>query len=268
MLIIKFGYCFVGLSTYSEDHTHMNEKPEWEKPKLLDRVLEASREIKPEGLSEYKTHDAPLLSLYWRCVSVYGAILLLLDQRYGEEALSLARSLFTDSMRLLQIAEAGDARSSLSLGWLNNSYEEMKGLFHKARQLGLDPDPSDALNYIAEQQLKLQNYMRRNNVSKLDKFRSPEDAAKRYHRQEDYWWYFLAHEMVHGSDAAFVFRREKIRANTFELFNQSPNPEFLIKVGVFAGKSMLDAMYSVSSVFQWDLPPDYDNLKLKIESMS
>jgi hypothetical protein len=113
---------------------------------------------------------------------MYGAVILLLGQRYGEEALSLARSLFKDSMRLLQIAEAGDARAGLSLGWMNHSYEEMKGLFHKARQLGFDPDPSGALDHLTEQQSKLKDYMRRNNVSRLDKFRSTEDAAKRYGR--------------------------------------------------------------------------------------
>jgi hypothetical protein len=178
------------------------------------------------------------------------------------------RLLQSGKMSQVQIAEAGDARACLSLGWMNNSYEEMKGLFHKARQMGLDPDPSDVLDYIAEQQSKLQNDMRRNNVSKLKKFRSAEDAAKRYSCQEDYWLYFLSHEMVHRSNASLLFRREKIGPDTFAQYYQSPNTNFLIKVGVFAGKSMLDAMKAVSSVFQWNLPQDYDNLRLKIESMS
>jgi hypothetical protein len=80
--------------------------------------------------------------------------------------------------------------------------------------------------------------------------------------------YYLAHEMVHGSDASFTFRREKIGADTFALHSQSSNPEILLEVGVFAGKSMLDAMNAVSTVFQWDLPLDYEYLKMKIESIS
>ena len=246
----------------------LSNKAEFDKREAFHRILQAAQQIRPQGVSEYKTHDAPTLSLYWRCVSTLGAILVLLDERYGEEALSLSRSLFNDSMQLLQIAEAGDARAGLTLGWMNRSYEEIKGLFKKARELGVDPDPSEALKYFANQQSGIQTYMRKHDVEKLRKFRSPEDAAIRYGRRVDYWTYLLAHEMVHGSDASFAFRREQIEDDVFGLCGQSRDPKFLTAVGAFAGKSVLDSMRAVSDVFDWALPSDYEELRSDIDKIA
>lgn len=240
---------------------------EFEGRETIHKIQKIAQGITPSGFIEYKKIDFPTINLYWRCFSNFCAILVLLDENYAEEAFSLSRSLFTDSMRLMQISELGDNRASLTLGWINDSFKQMKGLFYKAKELGIDPDPSEAIEHINAQQTKLQAYMKRIGVEKLQKFRPEVDAAIRYGRKEDYWFFYLSHEMVHGTDTSFIFRREKIANDTFGLYAQSRDLEFLIRVSTFAGKSMLDAIESVVNILSWDLTEDIDKLRSKLNDI-
>ncbi len=119
------------------------------------RLVIIAKDIRPEGVREYKRYDEVTLKLFWRSLNLYTAILLLLDHWHVDEALSISRSLFSDSMRLLQISELGSERASLSLEWLNRSYNENLGLLHKAKELGIVDDITDAEEQIKKRQASL-----------------------------------------------------------------------------------------------------------------
>ena len=172
---------------------------------LLAQARDTVRKISPRGVLESKTADAFVLFLYWRSIRLFDGIVALLEKDLPEEALILGRSLFVDALRLAEIEAAGAKRAALVLGWANTSIEEKKGLIKDASKLGLEPDPSPILRQLDEEQRKLHAYGRRHGVGKPGKFLSERAAAIKYGRTHDFWTYALAHELVHGSDASFIF---------------------------------------------------------------
>ena len=234
----------------------------------MNRVIEIAKNIRPSALTEFKTYDIATLQIFWRCYSLCRAIILLLREKFAEEALALSRALFTDSLNLSELAEVGDRRAELALGWMNRSYEEMKGLVRNAHRLGIENNPTETLNGISRQQSDLQAYASRIGVKRLRKFRPELDAAKRYDRQDDYLTYLISHEMVHGSDIAFLFRRRKLANGSLALFAQTSDAEALDAVAAFAALSLLAAISSVASIYSWPLPTDFESLRQKIKELS
>jgi hypothetical protein len=51
--------------------------------------------------------DAIAVGMYWRCMSLFRSIILLLNNNQPEEALMLWRSLFTESLRMRELKAAG-----------------------------------------------------------------------------------------------------------------------------------------------------------------
>lgn len=78
----------------------------------------------PREVIELSPPDLHALGMYWRCVSLFRSLLILLDNHFPEEALFLARTLFEESLQLMQLNDAGTERERMLVGlrakWLQS----------------------------------------------------------------------------------------------------------------------------------------------------
>jgi hypothetical protein len=84
------------------------ESNTWQKvQELLNQIEERMlATLPPEGVS-LTPADLIAAGMYWRCMSLFHSIILLLNNNQPEEALMLSRSLFTDSLRMRGLEAAG-----------------------------------------------------------------------------------------------------------------------------------------------------------------
>lgn len=103
---------------------------------LLSEVSDLLDQARPADVIEVPPPDAYVLAIYWRLRSLFAGVRLLVEHHLPEEALILARSLFTGSLWLMKLAKAGDDRRRIILGWRNEAIEREKGLMQEAAKLG------------------------------------------------------------------------------------------------------------------------------------
>jgi Family of unknown function (DUF5677) len=124
--------------------------------------------------------DAIALSMYWRCMSLFRSIILLLSNNQPEEALMLWRSLFTDSLRMRELAAAEKKdRIAIELGHYAYSLERTKQRFQQATRLGVTDDVSRELAHIENQKRGVENYRKRFGIEKLKRFSSEENLINK-----------------------------------------------------------------------------------------
>src|SRR5436190_14065033 len=106
----------------------MPADPPWQLvERECERLLAALRASATSEPQEIPTHHVYVLGMYWRCVRLFDATLLLLKAELPEEAAIVARSLFEESLRLQQLAADEADRDALILGWANGSIGERLG---------------------------------------------------------------------------------------------------------------------------------------------
>lgn len=232
---------------------------------LLERIKEKVLSSSPSKEITVATADGLTLGMYWRCVSLFRSVLILLDNDQPEEALILARSLFAESLRLMELEDAGTEREAILLGYYTRSLERSKALFgQKAERLGLTDDISDVLAHVEKQRRDLDNYRKRKGIGKLEQFSSEENAATKLNRKEDLWTFLLSHGMVHGEDAAQLFRRRKVGSDLMAFHSRTSAPDLLAEVGAFAARSVSYALYAAARIFSWEVSSELQKL---IESL-
>jgi hypothetical protein len=230
---------------------------------LLDKV----RHQAPRAELEYRSPDATVLGMFWRSVRLYDGVLLLLREQLPEEAAFLARSLFETALRLQQLAEEADDRDGLSLHYVNRSIDEKVGLLKVAKQLDLDQDIDGAVGVLEAERRALNGYRQRHNVRSLRSFRSVRDAALRFGRKEDYWFYEWCHESVHGTDACWMFARHKGPNEALGFHAKTDHAVLRASLAGFAATSVTQATVATFVIFGWQLPDEFVESAKEIERL-
>jgi Family of unknown function (DUF5677) len=194
-------------------------------------------------------HDSVVSHMFWRSIRLYDGICSLLQRALPEEAMMLGRALFEEALRLTEIAESGDARAALLLWWEYKSLKEKIGLHEVAKALGLDSPWGDIRAATKSYRELLAKYRHAQGIKKLRPFRDVKIAAMRYGRAHDYWAYSLSHEMVHGSDAYFLFGPRNLSPILVNLSDRTRNPAVIFAVANFSVRSILQAAKAVATVF-------------------
>lgn len=206
----------------------------------------------PREVIELSPPDLHALGMYWRCVSLFRSLLILLDNHFPEEALFLARTLFEESLQLMQLNDAGTERERMLVGLRAKWLQSQEDLFAtEAEELGLTEDASDVRKHVRGQQGDLERYRNRKGIGGSKGFESVKDAAIRLDRQGDYWTYRLAHKIVHGEDTAQLYRRNKVEVDLVAFFSHTSDPDLLAGVGAFAARCIADAFFAAAGVFGW-----------------
>jgi len=227
---------------------------------LLKRISAKVAGIHPKKVMEVAIADSYILGMYWRSISLFEAIITLLEKDLAEEALILARSLFEESLRLAQLAEAGKERTAFVLRWVNDSIKYKKGLIDRAIKIGLEQNPEQVIKRLEEEQKKVQGYARRHGVGRFKKLLSEGDAAFEFNRKDDYWSFILGHQMVHGSDATYLYRRHKLAKNKIGIFSRTIDVNIIGGIAFFAARSVLQATQSTVRIFNWGDTSDLEKL--------
>src|SRR5262245_26993715 len=107
--------------------------------KLLEEIDQAVRaNSHTNEAMTIALHDKYAMETYWRCLGLFEGARHLLARGLAQEAGILGRSLFTDSLRLMELDAAGDARGGFCLAQETMSLREMEGLAREAHRLGYD----------------------------------------------------------------------------------------------------------------------------------
>lgn len=233
---------------------------------LSKRISKKVAGIRPKEPLEVPLADSYILGMYWRSVSLFEAIVTLLEKDLTEEALILARSLFVESLHLAELADAGKERTVLVLGWINDSIKRKKGLVHDAARVGLEQNPKNVIRALEKEQNKIQGYARRHGVGQSKKFLSEGSATLKFDRKDDYWNYLLGHQMVHGSDAAYLYRRHNLTKDTVGVFLRTSDVDIICEVAFFAARSVLQVTQSTVKIFNWGDTSDLEKLLYEVNN--
>lgn len=235
---------------------------------LLKHVADVVKHLGPTAEFQVDTIDAHVLGMYVRSMRLYEGVVALLDRDLPEEALVLARSLFEESLRLMQLPDVVEERRPIVLGWANESLDRAESLFREAQRTGLDPNVSEVLEEVKVQRTKLQGYARRHGVGRFEKFKPVDTAALQLGRSDDYWTYLMSHQMVHGSEIAHRFSRRKSADDVLLIFAKTSDIDLLKGVGAFAAMSALLAGQAAGRIFKWQKRDDVPTLLQEVEKLS
>jgi hypothetical protein len=253
-----------------------DERNVWEGVRdLLERIEERMDATVPAEISVTPA-DATALGMYSRCMSLFRSIGLLLSNNQPEEALMLWRSLFTESLRMRELAAVGkEDRIAIELGHYAYSLERTKKRFQQAKKLGVTDDITSELAHIEDQKRAMENYRQRFGIEKLKRFSSEENLIKKLNLNVDLWAYQYSHAFVHGEDIAQTFRRRKIQNYVLAFFSHNPDPGLLAAVGLTAAQSAIDTHEAVCQMFGWQvstesqkLIEDLDDLQRRLKERS
>jgi Family of unknown function (DUF5677) len=233
---------------------------------LAKQLLQDVTGARPQREIEVRTPDDVILGKFWRSVRLFDAILLLLEAQLPEESAILGRSLFKESLQLLQLADEASSRAALALAWANDSISEKIRLIQSAVRFGDEADPAPTLAQLEQQRRDLLTLSQRNGIGRLPKFLSVEAAARRFGRLDDLWTYEWSHESVHGSDSAWLFARHKLPSGVVGLFAKTSDPQVLIGFACFAARSLRDAAQSAAAIFSWQMPSTVATLTERMQA--
>jgi hypothetical protein len=211
---------------------------------VLRRLRDELRRIVPSGNVQGTPFDGVILSMFWRTVRHYDAIVILLERDLPEEAAELSRSLFEESLKLRQVGEDQDRRLALVAQHLQNGITQLRYLFDTA------DDPA-AQAKVTEQERQLAELARRNGVGKYAEFLSPKAAAKRYQRVEDLDFHALTQQFVHGNEIATTFSRDQSTPGVLTVRDRTTTLWVQLGVALFASLSLVEATRGTAQVFGW-----------------
>jgi len=218
--------------------------------------------IDKTGGEQSRKHPTPhrhyhwVTRMFWRSRRLYEAILFLLDVAQPEEAAVLARSLFEDSMRLMELDEDEGKRDARIIWWMNDSIQRSFNLQKEQAQCLVDDDLVPSVEQLEKERASLQKYAARHGVTRYEKFSSPKGAAFRFDRRDYYSYYAWAHQATHGNEG-FWFVASMKRARGSELLRAKTTDALTLNaVSQFATQAMFDSMTSASSILGWIVPEE------------
>jgi hypothetical protein len=186
-----------------------------------DTVLNRSR--------SYPMPDSCAIVLYVRTRRLYRSTTLLLKEGFAEEAGIVARSLFTDSLRLGALADAP-----------GTSLREERGLLATAVKFQLEEEPEPLERAIAERERRVERARVRFGVQgKHRAFPSDQNLATRQGRTGDMFLYRWTEEATHGSEPAAMFLRTRTEDDVLRHNLKGSPSELTDAVAVFAIRSAL-----------------------------
>ena len=199
----------------------------------LDQAVILARQALPLEPTPVETLDAYVFQIFARVLRLADGVVVLIKAHLPEEALFLGRSMFEDSLRMLELTESTQTRYRLLLGWAVGSLQEARGLSRTAVVAGLEKSEESFFPHIEAERQRIERCAARSGVVKPKRFRSVRDAAAAFGRLEELWTYSLAHEMVHGSELAFLFNRRRPTSNAIVVGLRTPDSDLEVGPPVF-----------------------------------
>jgi hypothetical protein len=236
--------------------------------KLLHEVGDAAGAIGDDAPVERFYHEHEIGTLFDRCRGMFGALVLLVDHGFVQEAAVFCRPMFVDSLALAEIAEADEQRRvSLIAGRQLDAIADIDGIFRELQARG--DEVAKNLDHMAERRRKVEQYAYRRDAS--TRHWNPEDQVKalaeKHARGDEYASYRMTSHFVHGS-AAITEHRSSVDEEDVAR-NGAPHLDVEIwerPTAHFGAYSLALASRAVCSIFGYEEPQDLGNLLARIEA--
>jgi hypothetical protein len=227
----------------------------------------------PDGeIFEVNPFDYPVMLMYSRSRSLFEACKILLGNNLPEEAMILARSLFEESVKLIELESLGKERRKYTAGWLEDSLRYKKGLIEsKAKKDRLDPkNKKDMLDKLHQEERNLAEAKRYHSITAVRSLSSTDNLAQKHGLEKDHWAYLVGHQMTHGSSVAQAFRtkKSKVEKQKEVYMVYLKNSDLVLKgmCALLAMRSALRAQIATNSIMGWSTEENIHDLLKKLET--
>ncbi|GJL55068.1 MAG: hypothetical protein NPIRA02_22000 [Nitrospirales bacterium] len=234
---------------------------------FLESVKNAVTSYVPKGYCETNPTDTLVLLKFSRALGLFEGITLLLKNKISEEGMILARSLYIESLHLLELAASKDQKAAKLLGWENQSISTDRKLILEASNLGLEKNVRETLEMLENRREKLQRFARDIGIQRLGTFSSEKDASVRFRNLNSYWTYLLSHQMVYGTTGAHAYRVKKSDENTFLIHFHNDDPQIIGEIGGFSAESVLLSCNAARQIFGWKEMDNYNLFLQKAQAL-
>lgn len=235
--------------------------PEAEIALVAKRVRALQDEVVKGGPQEVLRHHLEPMAIYDRCRGLYLGVLVLVEKHLGQEAMILARPLYTDSLRLMELASQDESgRIELVVGWALGSLKATRGRFIEAQQRG-----EDVHEYLAAVDGLIEWY-RQYAGHRGVKARAVGDPNEKQlagkHGRDNFLDFSFTHEFVHGTAFALGLR---YRRNGDQMEVGPVDQSWHVVAAAHAAESMLHAIKATCSIFGWSEPSEVDDLMVRLD---
>jgi hypothetical protein len=219
------------------------------------------------------THHTYTLGMYARARSYFRATLVLAEDGLADEALTLGRSLFEDSLRLAILAKSDDQAHQIDglIGWLLDGVRRAVGLYREARTLGVGYDHEAVIGYLENERSKMLGYRERRGsgrrVSDLFSEQQLKKAALDDGRPDAWWLHEVGDQMVHGNYFAHRMRHTTADDGTALVAIRDSHPRALIDIVAYAVESVVVSHQSICRVLDLPTMPELDTLVNDLENV-
>jgi hypothetical protein len=238
--------------------------------KLVDEVAGVAGKVGGGATMQLRPHERGILALFDRCRSTFGAVRVLAKVKapdFGQEALILVRPLLTESLMLMELAEADETRRvELVVGWELASLDDLEGLMREAQTRGhRDDDTRLILDDIASQRRVVETYARELGA-RTRKWKVNEKTLAEKHGRDDYLSFRMTHHFVHGSTFAASQRYSK-KGDIYLVGGPAADTGWAWPAALQAADSVLYATRAVCTIFDWEPPAELDDLEKQIANL-
>ena len=231
---------------------------------LLDEIGEAAGRI-GVGDADMARHELEVLALFDRCRSTFGAIRWLLRGNFAHEAVTLGRSLFTESLMLAEVARADEPRRvELVVGWALEGLADFEGILKEGRARG--DDTEGELKRVVAMRDRLEKYAT-GHGARVRRWKPDEKELSDAHgRGGEYLDFRMAHHFVHGSALAAQQRYSPRADGIVVIGGAAADTETWGKpAGFLAGSSLIFAARAACTILREEPPGDLDALAARLE---
>lgn len=219
------------------------------------------------------TRHSYTLGIYARTRSYFRATLALAQNGLADEALTVARSLFEDSLRLAILAKTDDEVRQIDglIGWLLDGVERAIGLYREAKRLGVGWDHEAVIAHLEEERRKMLGYRERRGsgrkVPALFSEQELKNAALDDGRSNAWWLHEVADQMVHGNYFAHLMRHTTADDGTAMVAIRDSNPRGLMDIVAFAIESVVVSHQSICAILELPEMPELNELVDEVEQL-
>jgi hypothetical protein len=234
---------------------------------LVDEVVALAAQPGTGEVSEQPRHTLEMVALFDRCRGLFGAVRLLAQQGFGQEALILTRPMFTESLMLLEVASADETRRvELAIGYALATFADLDGVWREAQARGEDTSKQIADGRRAT--AALERYARERKARTRQWRVNEKQLADKHVGGEGYLDFRMAHHFVHGSTFAAEQRHAR-RGDIVIVGGPAASQEDWARGAVLSGsQSMLFAVRGICGILGWREPPAVSALLARLDQMA
>ena len=238
---------------------------------LLARVNQTVLDATPNEITASPIYVV-IITIYWRCLSRYEAIGLLLKHHHTDEALTVMRPLLNDAQRLIYLDKHPQKRNATVMWLWNERLSNIGGLAKTAERTNQPGSQADVLDFVRDQRASLERAKRNFGVTKF--LKPPKEGAsmaREFNRLDDWLDYLMTTYASHGTLSSPSLSLKSVGSEAKQIALRSTDLGLLLGVGERAANYIFEAALSVASLLEWEskhvLQARWDTIQPEFEAL-